>query len=276
MTDTQISKRLPTYFISHGGGPWPWLKDHMPLDLSALERSLQAMPAEIGMAPRAVLVVSGHWEAPEFTVQTSPNPPMLYDYGGFPEFTYHIQYPAPGSPEVAARVTELLDAAGIASRQDASRGFDHGLFAPMYVAWPDAEVPMLQLSITHGYDPERHLAVGRALAPLRDEGVVIVGSGLSYHNLALIGPAGAKPSREFDDWLNGALMADPSERADALRHWAKAPHARLVHPSEDHLIPLMVAVGAAGDDPATRTYHQNDFGGSITVSSYRFGSAASR
>jgi len=264
--------RLPTYYISHGGGPWPWIKDQMPFDMGPLERSLQAVPRELDVTPTAVLVVSAHWEAPVFTVQTNPNPPMLYDYGGFPEFTYHIRYPAPGSPEVAARVTELLDAAGIANSQDPNRGFDHGMFAPMYVAWPDADVPMLQLSITHGYDPEAHLALGRALAPLRDEEVLIVGSGLSYHNLGLFGPAATAPSKEFDRWLHDTLSSGEPARSAALRRWDQAPSARIAHPSEDHLIPLMVAVGAAEDELAERTYHQSDFGG-VTASSYRFGSA---
>lgn len=199
---------------------------------------------------------------------------MIYDYGGFPEFTYHIQYPAPGSPDVAARVTELLTAAGIANDQDPNRGFDHGMYAPMYAAWPDADVPMLQLSIVQGYDPDAHLAAGRALAPLRDENVLIVGSGLSYHDLRSIGaPAAEKPSREFDDWLTTALMSDTSERTSALRAWEQAPSARLAHPTEDHLIPLMVAVGAAEDEPATRTYHETGFAGAVTASSFRFGAA---
>ena len=267
---TDMPTRLPTYYLSHGGGPWPWMKDQMPFDMAPLERSLQAMPAEIGTTPKAVLVVSAHWEAPVLTVQSHPNPPMVYDYGGFPDFTYHIRYPAPGSPEVAARVTELLDAAGIANRTDPDRGFDHGMYAPMYPAWPAADVPMLQLSIRHDYDPDAHLAAGRALAPLRDEGVVIVGSGLSFHNLRLLGPAGREPSRQFDAWLDGALRAAPAERVEALRRWEAAPSARVAHPAEDHLVPLFVAVGAAEADVATRTYHEATFAGAITASSYRF------
>jgi aromatic ring-opening dioxygenase catalytic subunit (LigB family) len=270
MSDAPDANRLPTYFISHGGGPWPWIKDQMPFDMAPLERSLQAMPHEVGRPLRAVLVVSAHWETPVFTVQTNPQPPMVYDYGGFPDFTYSIRYPAPGSPEVARRVTELLDAAGIANGQDPQRGFDHGMFAPMYAAWPEADVPMLQLSILHGYDPDAHLAAGRALGPLRDEGVLIVGSGLSFHNLRLFGAGATAPSSEFDAWLDRSVLADPAERIDALRHWDQAPSARVVHPTEDHLIPLMVAVGAAEDEPATRTYHQTDFGGA-TASSYAFG-----
>ncbi len=247
------------------------MKDQMPFDLDELERSLQAIPAEIGVTPKAVLVVSGHWEAPEFTVQSSPNPPMLYDYGGFPDFTYRIQYPAPGSPQVATRVGELLDGAGIEVRTDASRGYDHGVFAPLYVMYPDADVPVLQLSLRHGYDPAQHLAVGRALAPLRDEGVLIVGSGFSFHNLRLLGPAGARPSREFDDWLTRNVVgATAAARSEALLDWASAPSARVAHPAEDHLLPLMVAVGAAEDEAGVSIY-QEDFMGSIRSSSYRFG-----
>ena len=270
--DTLRWTRLPTYFISHGGGPWPWIKDQMPGDMSVLERSLQDIPRELGVTPRAVLVVSGHWETPRFTVQSSPRPPMLYDYGGFPEFTYHIQYPAPGSPEVAARVRELLDDAGIPNDEDARRGFDHGVFAPLYVVYPEADVPILQLSIRHGYDPDAHLAAGRALAPLRDEGVLIVGSGLSYHNLRDFGPGGAAASRAFEAWLTPTLVERSAEaRPTRLRTWDTAPGARHSHPAEDHLIPLMVAVGAAEQDAGVRTYHEDRFFGGITTSSYRFG-----
>ena len=266
--------RLPTYFISHGGGPWPWLKDEMPFDMSPLEESLRRIPRELAVAPTAILVISAHWEEREFTVQNNSNPPMLYDYGGFPEFTYHITYPAPGSPAVAARVAELLGDAGIAVRQDPDRGFDHGVFAPLYVAYPDADVPIVQLSIKAGYDPEQHLALGRALAPLRDENVLIIGSGLTYHDLRNLGPSGAHTSRDFDDWLALTLTeSSPVARTQALRDWDRAPSARAAHPMEDHLIPLMVAVGSAEDEAGVRIYYQNDFAGFITSSSYRFGAA---
>jgi aromatic ring-opening dioxygenase catalytic subunit (LigB family) len=265
--------RMPTYFISHGGGPWPWLMDQMPGVWNKLEASLRALPREVGETPRAILAVSGHWETTDFTVQTNPHPPMLYDYGGFPDFTYHVQYPAPGSPEVAARVKELVEHAGFPVAEDARRGFDHGVFAPFFVAYPDADVPIVQLSIKHSYDPAEHLAVGRALAPLRDEGVLIVGSGFSFHNLRLLGPSGAAPSREFDEWLTAALVgASPEERTRLLVDWAHAPSARVAHPAEDHLIPLMVAVGAAEHEPGIRSYHEDRLMGAVSSSSYRFGS----
>ena len=265
--------RLPTYFVSHGGGPWPWIKDQLPGDWSVLERSLQAIPAELGTTPRAVLVVSGHWEEPQFTVQGHPQPPMLYDYGGFPEFTYRIQYPAPGSPGTAARVAELLGAAGIAHAVDDDRGFDHGVFAPLFVMYPDADVPVLQLSIEKGYDPAEHLAAGRAIAPLRDEGVLIVGSGFTYHNLRDFGPGGEVASRDFERWLTDALVdSSDTERVDRLLHWEQAPGARHSHPAEDHLIPLMVVVGAAEHDPGARIYHEDHFmDAALTSASYRFG-----
>lgn len=269
---TATATRLPTYFVSHGGGPWPWIKDLMPGDFGPLERSLQAIPVDLGVTPRAILCVSGHWETPEFTVQTNPNPPMLYDYGGFPDFTYQIQYPAPGAPDVAARVGQLLDEAGIPVRYDDQRGFDHGVFAPLFVSYPDADVPILQLSIKHSYDVADHLAAGRALAPLRDEGVLILGSGFTYHNLSDFGPSGGEASRQFEAWLTAAVADGPVEdRFAELLRWDTAPGARMSHPAEDHLIPLMVAVGAAEHDAGVRTYHEDDFMGAITSASYRFG-----
>lgn len=267
-----MTTRMPTYFISHGGGPWPWIKDQMPGDWTKLEESLRDIPRELGIAPRAVLAVSGHWEEPEFTVQTHPNPPMLYDYGGFPEFTYRIQYPALGAPDVAARVGQLLDDAGIPVRYDAQRGFDHGVFAPFFVSWPEAEVPILQLSLRKGYDPGEHLAAGRALAPLRDEGILIVGSGFSYHNLRAFGHSGSVASREFGDWLNAAVVeATSEERVQHLLNWEDAPSARASHPAEDHLIPLMVAVGAAEHEEGVRIYHEESFMDALSSSSFRFG-----
>lgn len=262
---------LPTYFLSHGGGPWPWLDGPMRDAMDELEESLRKLPLELGVRPKAILMVSGHWEAPSFTVQSHPNPPMIYDYGGFPEHTYHIEYPAPGSPELAARVVELVSAAGIAIEADPERGYDHGMYAPLFPAWPDADVPVVQLSIKRGYDPEEHLAIGRALAPLRSEGILILGSGLSYHNLRLMGPGAAQPSKEFDDWLTETMLASPAERSARLLEWAKAPSARIAHPAEDHLIPLMVVVGAAEHESATRIYHQDDFFGGVSTSSYRLG-----
>lgn len=265
--------RLPTYFISHGGGPWPYMKAQTGGMYDRLEASLAAIPRELGATPTAVLMVSGHWEAPAFTVQTHPQPPMVYDYAGFPPHTYQVRYAAPGRPELASRVQTMLADAGLPTAADPRRGFDHGAFTPLVVMYPQADVPVVQLSLQHGYDPAAHLAVGRALAPLRDEGVLIVGSGLSYHNLRKLGPSGRDASRAFDAWLQETLSAEPAERTRRLLAWTEAPAAREVHPEEDHLIPLMVAVGAAEQEQAACVYHEDTFFGHLTASSFRFGAA---
>jgi aromatic ring-opening dioxygenase catalytic subunit (LigB family) len=263
--------RLPTYFISHGGGPWPYVPE-MRARMQRLEASLADIPRQIGTLPKAVLVISGHWEAPEFRVMGHPNPPMVYDYYGFPPHTYSVQYRAPGEPAVARRLLQLIQAAGIAASLDPEQGFDHGTFAPLVIMYPQADVPVLQLSLKSGYDPAAHLALGRAIAPLRDEGVLIVGSGLSYHNLRAFGPQAKRPSMAFDDWLRQAVLASaPEQRSAQLMAWDKAPAARQAHPQEDHLIPLMVALGAAESEAATLVYHEHDIFGGVTASSFRFG-----
>ena len=263
--------RLPTYFISHGGGPWPYM-DEMRAPMAGLTASLQGIAQEIGRLPRAVLSVSGHWEADRFTAMATAHPPMVYDYHGFPEHTYHVLYPAPGAPEVAARIVALLQAADIVVGQDAQRGFDHGTFAPLVVMYPEAQVPVLQLSLKSGYDPAEHLAVGRALQPLRDEGVLILGSGLSFHNLRLRGPAALVPSKAFDVWLHNTLEGQPpAQRTASLLAWEQAPAARIAHPSEDHLLPLMVALGAAENEVAETVFHETSSWLGWVTSSWRFG-----
>jgi aromatic ring-opening dioxygenase catalytic subunit (LigB family) len=265
-------QRLPVYFISHGGGPWSYMDEAARRPYAKLAAELADMPRHIGVTPKTVLMVSAHWEEGEFTLTSSPKPPMIYDYGGFPDYTYRIHYNAPGDPQLAARARSLLEAAGLAARLDAERGFDHGAFTPLNVMYPQADVPVVQLSLKMGLDPATHLAMGRAIAPLRDEGVLIVGSGLSYHNLReFFSPRAYAPSREFDAWLNGTLLgATAASRGRRLIDWEAAPSARAAHPREEHLLPLMVAVGAAGDDAAALSYHETDFLGGITVSNYRF------
>lgn len=262
--------RQPTYFISHGGGPWPWLDD-MKAALAPLEESLAALPSELPEAPKAVLMISGHWEAREVRVMHSPKPPMVYDYYNFPPHTYEITYPAPGAPALAEEAAELIGAAGLPVALDETQGFDHGTFVPAFVMYPEAEVPLFQVSMLESYDPADHFKLGRALAPLRDKGVVIIGSGLSYHNLRLFGPGARVPSEGFDAWLNETLAQDPEARTARLLDWESAPHARTCHAKEDHLVPLFAALGAAEGEAATRTYHQKEVFGGVTASSWRFG-----
>ncbi|MCB1355488.1 MAG: dioxygenase [Maritimibacter sp.] len=261
--------RQPSYFISHGGGPWPWIDD-MRKALAPLEESLAAMPGELPEPPKAILMVSGHWEAPEVRVQHSARPPMVYDYGGFPAHTYQISYPAPGAPALAEKTAQLIAAAGLPVALDDDRGYDHGTFVPAYVMYPEADVPIYQVSMLESYDPEDHIRLGRALAPLREEGVVIVGSGLSYHNLRMFGPTARVPSEAFDAWLGETLALPAAERTARLLDWESAPHARTCHAREDHLVPLFTALGAAEDAVATRVYHQKMIFGGVTASSWRF------
>ncbi|TDK42386.1 dioxygenase family protein [Antarcticimicrobium luteum] len=262
--------RLPTYFISHGGGPWPWMPE-MAAQLAPLANALAAMPGEIGARPEAVLMISGHWESDEFAVMHAARPKMVYDYYNFPAHTYEIDYAAPGAPALAEKVAGLIAGAGLPTRLDDEMGFDHGTFVPMALMYPGADMPLFQVSLRHGYDPAGHMALGRALAPLRDEGVLIVGSGLSYHNLAQFGPRAKLPSEQFDTWLSGALALPPTGRTAAILDWENAPCARQCHAQEDHLAPLFAALGAAEQEPASRVYHQTGIFGGVTASSFRFG-----
>ena len=249
---TAKAGRMPVVYLPHGGGPWPWIEmvdrgEHA--SMSAYLDGLRALPPT---KPKAVLVISAHWEAAVPTVMTSTQPPMLFDYYGFPEHTYKLSWPAPGEPALAARVQALLAEAGIATATDGERGFDHGTFVPLKLVYPDAEIPTVQLSLQVGLDPARHLAIGRALAPLRDEGVFIVGSGSSYHNLRKFGdPRAQADAGAFDTWLGTAATAEAAARDASLTAWTEAPSARAAHPREEHLLPLMVIAGAAGVDRGT-------------------------
>ena len=154
---------------------------------------------------------------------------------------------------------------------DEQRGFDHGTFSALYPAYPDADMPIVQLSLRHDLDPLAHLQAGRLLAPLREQGVLIVGSGLSFHNLRAFNAQGAAAARAFDDWLRAAMALPAAERTAALLAWEKAPAARMAHPREEHLLPLMVVVGAAENDSASVPYHEDAFMGALAVTSFRFG-----
>ena len=236
-----------------------------------MEEALRDLPHQLPSAPKAVLVISGHWEADEFSVSSASSPGMVYDYHGFPEHTYRVKYSAPGSPQLAEDVQGLLRRAGWKARLDSEQGLDHGAFSVLKPVFPDANVPVVQLSLKAGLDPAEHLAVGRALSTLRDEGVLILGSGMSYHNLRRFGPSGAEPSILFDGWLRNVLLrASPASRARHLVNWTTAPAARDAHPREEHLLPLMVVAGAAEDEEASCVYGEV-FWGHMHVSSFRFG-----
>jgi aromatic ring-opening dioxygenase catalytic subunit (LigB family) len=236
----------------------------------ALQAYLAALPAALPARPDALLIVSAHWETPRPTVLAAAQPGMLYDYSNFPAHTYRIHYPAPGNPRLAARVRMLLAEAGIDSDTELARGYDHGVFVPLKVSFPNADIPIVQLSLQAGLDPARHLAIGNALGVLRDDNILVIGSGLSFHNLSGLGhPTLDAPSAEFDRWLTNTVCATPPAQRDALlSHWTQAPHARLCHPREEHLLPLMVAVGAARDAPGRQTFSGTLLGKSL--SAYQF------
>jgi aromatic ring-opening dioxygenase catalytic subunit (LigB family) len=259
----------PTYYIPHGGGPWPFMPERAA-GLESLTAFLRGLIADSGTKPRAIVVISGHWEEPVPTVSARSDYSMLYDYYGFPEHTYALQYPAPGSPEVAAGVVKALSDAGFATATEHQRGYDHGVFVPFMLVDPDATIPVVPVSLVEGLDPAQHIAMGRALAPLRRDNVLIVGSGMSFHNLrALFSGGPLDRAGAFDRWLNDAVTGDPAQRDARLAAWASAPEARFAHPREEHLLPLMVAAGAAEGELATRVYNESIMG--AVTSGFRFG-----
>jgi len=264
-----MAARMPAIFVSHGGGPWPWVEG-MREAFAVSEREFAKLPQLLPEKPRAILVISGHWEESEFTLANASHPPTIYDYSGFPPHTYELKYPAPGAPELATHVQHLLRAAGIVVHEDPSRGFDHGVFVPLYLMYPKADVPVLMLSMKSGYDPAAHIRLGQALAPLRDEGVLILGSGLTYHNMRGFGRSESTPvAASFEAYLNEAIGAEPARRDAMLEQWQGAPAARLAHPREDHLVPLFVVAGAAGEDRGRRVFA--DYAMDVTMASYAFG-----
>jgi len=201
---------------------------------------------------------------------TAEQPPLLFDYYGFPPESYQLTWPAPGAPWLAARVQDLLRTAGIATASDGDRGFDHGTFVPLLLTYPDAEVPTIQLSLKRGLDPAEHLAIGRALAPLRDEGVLILGSGMSFHNLRLFrDPRAPAIAADFDAWLRAAVTAPSAQRDTQLAAWSRGASARLAHPREEHLLPLLVIAGAAGSDRGVTAYNGTVWG--VRLSAFHFG-----
>jgi aromatic ring-opening dioxygenase catalytic subunit (LigB family) len=264
--------KLPLVFVPHGGGPWPFVGLGFPItETQAMASYLGGLANVAVPSPTSVLMISAHWEQRVPTVSTALAPPMLYDYSGFPAQAYQVKWPAPGSPTLAATVRDLLANAGIDTAQDSTRGFDHGTFVPMKLAYPNADIPTVQLSLKSGLDADEHLAIGLALAPLREQGVFIIGSGMTFHNMnAFRSPVPALPHAEaFDNWLVETCQLDSAARNARLRHWTSAPSARFCHPREEHLLPLMVIAGAAGSDIGTVPFRGCMFG--LPLSGYQFG-----
>ena len=235
-------------YFSHGGGPLPILGDpghRVMVDF------MKQLPLRL-KKPDAILVISAHWEENTATLLGASNPAMFYDYYGFPEEAYQITYPAPGSPELANKVAGLLTEHQIPARIDPQRGFDHGLFIPLKLMYPQADIPSLQLSLLHSLDASAHLALGKALRGLLADNILVIGSGFSFHNLRAFSwdaTGVADPANDaFQNWLIETCvspLAQP-EREQRLSEWQKAPSARYCHPREEHLLPLHVCLGLAG------------------------------
>ncbi len=233
---------------------------------------LSGVAATLPRQPRAILLVSAHWLGEDFSITAGVQPDLLYDYYGFPGHTYQLQYPAAGEPALAETVHDLLAEAGLRSALDSQRGFDHGMFIPLKLMFPRADIPVVQLSLRADLDPQAHLALGAALAPLRDDNVLIVGSGMSFHNMRGYGdPRFSAPSERFDAWLTDAIGAPPAQREAALSHWSEAPDAYTCHPrgAEEHLLPLLVIAGAAGPDRGQKVYSEEVL--RTRLSAFRFG-----
>ena len=247
MKDDIIVYPSPVLYLPHGGGPLPLLADPGHADLVVF---LKEIPKKLAK-PSAILVISAHWEEQQTTITSAKNPELIYDYYGFPEESYEIKYPASGNPQLAQEVFELIESSGIKARLDGKRGFDHGLFVPLKLMYPEADIPCIQLSLLNNLSPEKHIALGKSLAPLRNKNVLIIGSGLSFHNLkAFFNPSfgNGNESEEFAKWLIETCATDTltaEEREQRLIEWQKAPHARFCHPREEHLLPLHVCYGIA-------------------------------
>ena len=271
--DIPVMTTLPTLFIPHGGGPCFFMDpEGGPPDpmWRKMQAYLAGLIASLPERPKAILMVSGHWEEPQFTVHAGEGQPLLYDYGGFPAHPYRLRWDAASATSVAGRAKTLLEGAGFPVGVETERGWDHGVFIPMKVAVPGEDIPLVQVSLRADLDPAAHIAMGRALAPLRDEGVLMVGSGMSFHNLRIRGPQATAPAAEWDAALVDAVTdPDPARRAERVIAWDKLPHARFAHPREEHLLPLMVALGAGGEGPAVADYRDNVMG--WAVSGFRFG-----
>ncbi|PSJ44690.1 dioxygenase [Zobellella endophytica] len=243
-----MNSHIDVLYISHGGGPMPLLGDP---DHSELVDSLTELAGTL-RKPSAILVISAHWEESVPTITSGANPSLIYDYYGFPPESYEIVYPCPGEPTLARHIQQVLERAGFPARLDSQRGFDHGLFVPLKLMYPQADIPCVQLSLVNNMDADTHIAIGRALQALSHDNLLVIGSGFSFHNMrAFFAPNTPEiqaSNQAFEDWLeetcSSTKLSEP-ERARRLAQWELAPHARFCHPREEHLLPLHVCYGLA-------------------------------
>ena len=264
--------RYPTLFVNHGGGPLPLLGRQPELVQHMKETVTKWLPST---KPSAVVVLSAHWESNPVKITSSPNPDLYFDYYGFPPESYDYKYPAPGNPALAEKIHKLLGKQGIRSELDPKRGLDHGVFIPLMIMYPEADIPVVAVSMDSSLSSEKNMAIGKALEPLRDEGVLILGSGFTFHNMqAFFHPSShtLKQSRRFNHWLQETLgsssRASMSDVLPKLAAWEEAPGARVCHPREEHLLPLFMTAAAAGPDAkATLVWSKTD---KHAISSFMF------
>ncbi len=257
---------LPTLFVSHGA---PTLALDPGATGERLEYIGRALPR-----PKAILIVSAHWETEQPTVGGAARPRMIYDFSGFPEQLYRLDYPAPGAPALAQRTQALLNGAGFSTVIDPNRGLDHGAWVPLRLLYPSADIPVTQLSIQSSRNADHHFRVGRSLKPLREEGVLIVGSGSFTHNLREIGhSAPGTPSQayveEFRGWMAARIQAHDAD--SLLQYRTLAPHAARAHPTDEHLLPLFVAMGAAHDEKTSLRLDAGTTYGVLAMDGFVFG-----
>ena len=255
----------PVLFIPHGGGPLPLLNE--PGHASLVEFLKQA--SKNFKTPEAILLISAHWEAKNPTITAAASPELIYDYYGFPPESYEIQYPAPGAPALASKIHALLQTADMNPVLDETRGFDHGLFVPLKLMYPQATIPCVQLSLLNSLDPVQHIAMGKALSALRAENILIVGSGFSFHNLRAMmsGSIDESKNQAFEQWLKDTCTGEmvETDRAGSLQNWKSAPGAIYCHPREEHLLPLHVCYGVA-QSAGRQIYSDSIFG--VLASAY--------
>jgi len=251
---------LPSLFVSHGAPT-------LPLEDDPAKAMLQRLGREL-LRPRAILVVSAHWEAPGPSLGTAERPATIHDFRGFPEALYDLRYPASGAPDLAGRAAELLRAEGFAPRLAAGQGLDHGAWVPLLLMYPEADIPVVPLSLLAGGSAADHLRLGRALASLREEGVLILASGGAVHNLRAFRYGGDTPdwAQDFEDWLVGNVAGDARE---TLLAWQDRSDARIAQPTDEHFLPLFVALGAA-EGPG-RVLHRGFAHGSLSMAAFAWG-----
>ncbi|MBM3597220.1 MAG: dioxygenase [Alphaproteobacteria bacterium] len=259
---------LPTIFVSHGAPTLPL--DDVPARafLSGLGKTLPR--------PQAILCVSAHWDTDLPEVGAAERPATVHDFYGFPDALYRMQYPAPGAPGLARRIGELLRTAGLPCEEAADQGLDHGAWCPLLLMYPEADIPVTQVSVQSGRSGQDHLKLGRALQPLSAEGVMILGSGGAVHNLRRLDwrRTGAGPDEfavAFDDWLERAVVAGDAEAIADFRR--RAPHADAAQPSDEHFLPLVVAMGAAGAGARGRRLHHSYTLGNLSMAAFEFAPA---